>query len=318
MKLDRDLRERLRSELARRAEEGSLPEPLQSHLGGKRESIPWGLEMSAPAADPGFSGELVTHTVVNLFESPSLLIRNNTFDAPASALWAALLEPHRQRLEEVITAVGRIEVKNHPNRTWIGTGVLLTPDIVVTNRHVARLMATQSAQGWVFASGIASRQIEPRIDFRQEHSVAAVAEFALVDILAIEDASGPDLAFLRVAASTGLPLPVRLASGLPRTDDAVAAIGYTSRVAGMPPEVEALLAGIFGGVFDVKRFAPGRVLRADADFVVHDCSTQGGNSGSALVDIENGDVTGIHFEGGITENFAVSALQVMSRLETLA
>lgn len=318
MNLGGGFREKLRNELGRRTEEGSLPELMLALLAGGRRGDAAGLEGLSLGAGHGFRGDLALETVVNAFDSPSLLIRGHSYAVPASSTWAAVLEPHRAVLEAMIPAVGRIEVDNHPTRSWIGTGVLVAPDVVVTNRHVARDMTVQSAQGWVFAPGVAGQPVRPRIDFREEHGVVARAEFVLVDVLAVENALGPDLAFLRVENHADLPRPVDLTVDVLQVDDAVAAIGYTSRVFGMPPEVETILEAIFGGVFDVKRLAPGRILEVAAGFLAHDCSTQGGNSGSALVDIETGRVAGIHFEGGISENLAVSAAEVQARLDALS
>lgn len=98
----------------------------------------------------------------------------------------------------------------------------------------------------------------------------------------------------------------------------MAAIGYTSHEDGLLPEVEETLLEIFGNIYDVKRLAPGRVLATSANVVSHDCSTQGGNSGSALVDVDAGHVSGIHFEGGLTANHAVAAEVVRDRLDAVA
>ena len=68
---------------------------------------------------------------------------------------------------------GRIEVDNHPDLTWVGTGWLLADDVVVTNRHVASefaaLSVTSAGRSFVFKRGwpdrgarmSARRQAEP-------------------------------------------------------------------------------------------------------------------------------------------------------------
>lgn len=56
---------------------------------------------------------------------------------------AAIWEPRlsnatvRAAIRRVIPSVGRIEVDNNPDFTWLGTGWLIGDDVVVTNRHVA-------------------------------------------------------------------------------------------------------------------------------------------------------------------------------------
>jgi len=317
MKIDAGFKLRLHRELERRAEDGSLPEPMKEVLGSQVSALAQPRSFEALDSRGISAAEVRIRTVVNAFESPSLLIQNQSFETPASENWAQILEPRRGAIEQLVPAVGRIEVKHHPNRSWLGTGVLVAPTILVTNRHVARQMAEESPEGWVFAPGAGGQRITSRIDFLQEYAVTATAEFALVDILAVENESGPDLAFLRVEDHTDLPQHAELGGALEPLD-AVAVIGYTSKVGGMPAEVEEILEHIFGSIYDVKRLAPGRILSTGGDQVSHDCSTQGGNSGSALVDLESALVSGIHFEGGLTENFAVPAQLVRSRLDALA
>ena len=317
MKLDPQFNRRLRSELEERMRSGALPDEMTQWL-DEQDPAP----SRVPAAPHAFalsttSGPAVRiRTVVNAFESPSLLVRNHSFERPVSDTWQALLEPHRPGLEAVLPAVGRIEVDHHPDATWLGTGVLVAPRIIVTNRHVALRMAEEAAEGWTWAPGTGDRPIAARIDFREEEGVAASEEFALVDVLAVENSDGPDLAFLRVEERPGLPAPIAL-GGAQTSNDAVAAVGYTGRETGLIPEVEEILEGIFGTLYDVKRFAPGRVLRADSSRLTHDCSTQQGNSGSAVLDVETALLTGIHYKGGLSENSAVTASVLEDRLARL-
>ncbi|MBH8784395.1 DNA/RNA non-specific endonuclease, partial [Pseudomonas aeruginosa] len=74
---------------------------------------------------------------------------------------------------------------------------------------------------------------------------------------------------------------------------------------------------IFGNIYDVKRFAPGEVvgLPHDAWYLTHDCSTLGGNSGSAVLSIDGGEVVGLHFGGQFRKtNYAVKASVIRSLL----
>ena len=73
---------------------------------------------------------------------------------------------------------------------------------------------------------------------------------------------------------------------------------------------------IFKGVYDVKRLAPGFITDPGQGFVIqHDCTTLGGNSGSPVLDVESGQVVGLHFSGRFGRgNFAVDAETVRSTL----
>ena len=129
------------------------------------------------------------------------------------------------------------------------------------------------------------------VDFRMEFGVDAINEFPLAEVLHIEPDPGPDMAFFRLSrqgASPGATTgnPVRLSARAPANDRRVAVIGYPafdSRI----PEPDTL-RNIFGETFDIKRLAPGEIMRTDAAAVEHDASTLGGNSGSVVMDLETG------------------------------
>jgi hypothetical protein len=56
---------------------------------------------------------------------------------------------------------------------------------------------------------------------------------------------------------------------------------------------------IFKNIFNVKRLQPGKStgLKQTPQILGHDCSTLGGNSGSCVIDLETGNVVGLHFGG---------------------
>src|SRR5262249_1497456 len=76
---------------------------------------------------------------------------------------------------------------------------------------------------------------------------------------------------------------------------------------------------VFRGLFEKKRLQPGyhtggRVVTSfghDVEAATHDASTLGGNSGSAVIDVETGQVLGLHFAGVYLDtNYAVPAWEL--------
>ncbi|MFX0065604.1 MAG: trypsin-like peptidase domain-containing protein [Candidatus Hermodarchaeota archaeon] len=73
---------------------------------------------------------------------------------------------------------------------------------------------------------------------------------------------------------------------------------------------------IFKGIFNVKRFAPGKIrsiftYEEKYQFIDHDCTTLGGNSGSCVVDMETATVVGLHFGGLYLEyNLAIPIWEI--------
>ena len=75
---------------------------------------------------------------------------------------------------------------------------------------------------------------------------------------------------------------------------------------------------VFGDVYDKKRLAPGEILKVTDSEIEHDCSTLGGNSGSAVVSLATGEALGLHFAGLYMEaNYAVPAPKLRDLLNKL-
>jgi Trypsin-like peptidase domain len=267
------------------------------------------------AGIPTTEGRRVAETIVRPNARPVLLIRNNRatteFIGPDSQVWAGRIQAAQSILDAVIPAVGRVEVGNNPDFTWVGTGWLVAEEIIVTNRHVAREFGRSGGDGFTFRVGTNGGPMTSRIDFLEEAQRLVSLEYAVKSILWIAPSGEPDVAFMRVARAAGdrpLASPIPLAESV-AADDFVAAIGYPARDPRIPDQ--DLVHKIFGDVYDKKRLAPGQIIDVKPDELEHDCSTLGGNSGSVLINLQTGQATGLHFAGLFLEaNFAVPAARV--------
>ena len=68
----------------------------------------------------------------------------------------------------------------------------------------------------------------------------------------------------------------------------------------------------------MKRAAPGQLTDTDDDYLYHDCSTLGGNSGSPLISMDSGEVVGVHSSGFFMyRNEAVRAGAVESLVSSI-
>ena len=247
--------------------------------------------------------------VVSVYGRPALLVEGGRFRPPAPP-WEKL-EQHRPAIEAALRSVCRIEADGHPEHDCLGTGFLVTDDVIMTNRHVAKLFVSLGGPPWQVEPGITVR-----VDFNEEFLAGEPREHAMTEVVSIS--TDVDMALLRVAktSSSGQPLPppLRISSttSAVRGSD-VYVIGY--------PLYNPLAAGgnaealhrIFSDLYGIKRVQPGQVtsLAPDTREIVHDCSTLGGNSGSCLIDLQSGDVIGLHRRGRYLEgNFAVALNQV--------
>ena len=234
-----------------------------------------------------------------------------------SDVWRTRLQTSAPLLSRAAQAVGRIEVQGLQGFSFVGTGWLVDQNVVVTNRHVALAFGQRAGARFTFRQRTRTRPMTAAIDFLEEVDRIAEREFPIVEILHIEDDSGPDFALLRVESRSGkhtLASPIPLATDPVKPEQPVAVIGYPARDSRVPDA--ELMQSIFGDVYDKKRLAPGQITKAKRDVVFHDCSTLGGNSGSVVLDLATGHAVGLHFAGRFLEaNFAVPAAVVAARLE---
>ena len=237
-------------------------------------------------------------------------------DAQDVPLWKARLEGAATVLGGVIPSVGRIELTGHPDFSWVGTGWLVHPRYLVTNRHVAELFARGKGDRFVMQPGWDGDMVAS-IDLLQEIGRDDKQVFQVKGIRYIEPRRGLDITFLEVEQIAGtIAEPILLSAAAPTKNPFVATIGYPafdSRI----PEPD-LMRRIYGDVFDKKRLAPGAITGIDQDWVLHNCTTLGGNSGSVIVDLKSGDALGLHFSGSfLRTNYAVRADRVKERLDAL-
>ncbi|MEM7498580.1 MAG: DNA/RNA non-specific endonuclease [Pseudomonadota bacterium] len=229
-----------------------------------------------------------------------------------------LLEARKAEMEALCRRVGRVDLFNH-RMEFVGTGWLIDTDVVVTNRHVAEVFTRPAwPSGWDFVAGDFGRQVRVEIDTLRQHQTAqSRLGMRVIEVLHVNGAREPDIAFLKVQPEAGLE-PIPLAAKPPAEDTPVAAVGYPA--ADPRRNDPVLMNDIFGGTYDVKRFSPGLATGFEEGGVIMltDYTTLGGNSGSVVLDIETGEAVGLHFAGLFGEtNFAVSADIVAAALRRL-
>lgn len=279
------------------------------------------LTESAPDTAPP---EAFTEAIILDFARPALLVQNNSFEEPQSEVWQNRLQPTRTHIERSIRSVGRVEVIGHPTHEWIGTAWMVTDQIAVTNRHVANEFAQRRNGAFVFLSDPLGGPMKVLVDFKEEY-IADIdgdgqneMEIAVAEVVFVEELGSdfPDLALVKLKAAHGaLPSPINLKTERPQ-NSMVAVIGYPARDS---RNAASSLDQVFGDIYNVKRLAPGMIDYFDHQMVfTHDCSTLGGNSGSAVIDIEDGCAVGLHFGGRFrVANYAVKAKVIEDRLNAL-
>ncbi len=218
----------------------------------------------------------------------------------------------RGRLQKALPSIGRIDLPGNPDYPYGGTGFVVGEGLIMTNRHVAE----------IFCSGLGTRQLSFKPGLRAGIGFLHEIDRPPGNILMVKKIIliHPywDMALLRVEglpASAG-PLPLSLRDIPAESMIEVAAIGYPAfdyrNDAGEQND-------LFRNVFGVKRLQPGTLGgRQDTESFGkmvpafrHNCSTLGGNSGSALIDFDKGEVIALHFGGRYHQiNYGVPACEL--------
>ncbi|MEO1233254.1 MAG: serine protease [Myxococcota bacterium] len=246
--------------------------------------------------------------IILRFGRPAYLVQDDTFDTtstPSSSEEVdAVVNAARGFLEGAIPSVGRVDLRNH-RAGWVGTGWIVAPGIVVTNRHVAEAFAVEVDSGFAFVENFEGRAAKASLDTVREHGSGRESVFRVQDILWLEPSLGGhhDVAFLRIRpeGEDDQPPP----SPLQLIEDAafealepsrwVSIIGYPAFSIYNNSQDQQR---IFDGIFDVKRLQPGQLsAQMTNDELNHDATTLGGNSGSVVLDLEAENVIGLHFGG---------------------
>jgi endonuclease G len=272
------------------------------------EAAQRGLEAMSLGREIDPDEEVGLEAIINAELRPAIDVINGTF-ASTHPLWAHLSSnaATKARIEAVLPSIGRIELLGHPNLPYGGTGFVVGDGLIMTNRHVAE----------IFAQGLGDRNLvfvngnRAGIDFLREHDQPTGPTLMVRRIVMIHPYW--DMAILAVEGMPHARRPLRL--GL---NDARDLTGREIVVVGYPafdprnPAVEQ--NDLFNGHYGIKRLQPGILqggfntssFRKVVFAATHDCSTLGGNSGSAVIDLETGEVFALHFGGRYHDrNFGV-------------
>jgi endonuclease G len=230
-------------------------------------------------------------------------------DDQLGAKWADLADGDaRERIKAMVQSVGRIGVPALPTLPYAGTGFVAGPNLLMTNRHVAEIFA--SGRGLKIVT-VHTANFDFYRELGQTKKLVAVVETVKLihpkyDLAVLEitpmDAPRPSLTF-------ATDDPAKLAGRR------VAVVGYPGYDPDPDEEFQRVQERIFRGKYYVKRFQPGTITgrepRDGVEVLVHDCSTLGGNSGSAVFDLATGHVLGLHFAGEyLVGNDAVSSADI--------
>ncbi|MGC1319279.1 MAG: DNA/RNA non-specific endonuclease [Pseudolabrys sp.] len=238
---------------------------------------------------------------------PVALVRGDSYD-DLDGPWVSLNgDVIKKRIASLLPLIGRVEVPSSPILPYAGTGFVVGQGLIATNRHVAQLFSQGRGLTIRYRAGDAA------IDFKRQIDAPDDDRTAYLSVRAVEMIHPYwDMALLRVDdLPTDRMLRLSVKSPEELVDHNVVVIGYPARD---ERNDVALQDRVFNRTYNVKRLQPG-VIRARAKIqsfentvnaLTHDASTLGGNSGSAVIEVESGEVVALHFAGEyLKANYAV-------------
>jgi hypothetical protein len=196
---------------------------------------------------------------------------------------AAQWDAFRAAVKPLLFSIGRVDSLDE-NTGHVGTGFLVSPSLLVTNRHVLGILSLGSEE---LEAGLAV------VKFNQENGVPDPegSEVPITGVAAIHPQL--DMVLLRIDAQPTRP-PLEIQSTPIAVQEFVATIGYPSQDSFRNP---IFANAIFKTQYGTKRGALGEILDLGPMTIFHDCSTMGGNSGSPIFSMRTGRVIGLHRSG---------------------
>lgn len=234
---------------------------------------------------------------------PSFLIKGGipeTDTTPESYLKSHVIAS-RNDLKKPIRCVGRIDKYG----SHIGTGFLVGPDLLMTNRHVLQSIASQQSDGkWLL-------QQEITVDFG--HELNGMQTFDTRDLKEVLFAgSAPivprsidhvkfDMALVKLESGSYTDFLTIDATRIWETQgNTIFTIGYPGNPgSALATHYGNIITDLFQSQYGFKRLSPGEIIPSafSPDFA-HDATTLGGNSGSLIIVAGYGGIAaGLHYGG---------------------
>lgn len=294
------------------------------------------LNKTAGGASPSTLSDLEVASLEAIIEvtgRPAIRYSNGQIQNPnnlsENERWKVLIVTARHKINDASASVGRIMITGSTGLPEnIGTGWRIGGDLVVTNRHVAQLLAEEpNAPSSDLKLDVAKA---PLIEFSATDDSDDNKKFGLSAITYCAEEPLVDVAILHTSETVGLPAPLdldwkeqSLGRDIPGPNGAAPTFkGKEIYVVGHPfrQRRSQAVATVFGTADGLKRWSPGLVVRVATDqpTLQHDCSTLGGNSGSCLFSAGTHKVVGIHMGGvevdELTDRGLANVAVALSRL----
>lgn len=244
--------------------------------------------------------------IVKMTNRPPLVVKNGLVEyVPLSTGPGEFPDDIEMRIhavEPLIASVGRIVFINN-DMSWGGTGWVVDRKkpgylTVVTNRHVAKIVARRNYRGeGVYMLSPGNALYGALIDFSEELNAPAdvVRSAEIEKFIYLADDASADIALGLIKTPGDFHVgPIELGKD-GEDGEPVGAVGYPAKDS---RNDSTQMEKYFRGLYEVKRFSPGLLrVKGKAQILGHDCTTLGGNSGSPIFSLTQKKAVALHFAG---------------------
>lgn len=281
--------------------------------------------------------------IIRLEGRPVLRVGDEGLDYqdPALGDWARYLIPTRRALKEIFSAVGRIDREEAGEQVHVGTGSVVAPGLVMTNRHVIEAFADPvpragGGRSWVLRYPVSINFADSGMGDALRFTIKDIAFAGPDPIGRSADVAKLDLAILEVqtsnAAGAALPAPVQPPLGALDAHAPLLIVGYPA-APGYDAAIDPLtgktsiaiwdrLWELFGDEFGVKYASPGDIAGKPGELAgdeagwcfSHTATTLGGSSGSPAFGLGQLSLQGLHFGGAPLRQNLAHSLSAVGRV----
>jgi V8-like Glu-specific endopeptidase len=284
-------------------------------------------------------GKLTAEALVRLTGRPALRVVNGAVQSsdPQIGEWRGDILMVANRLRPIIEATGRIDIELGGQLTHVGTGTVVAPGVIMTNRHVIDAFAEPIPMPGGKREFLITASASINFDEKAE---APERRFKITRIITAgpnaigkhADVSKLDMAFLEVEtendAREPLPGEVKI-GGLADGPMSIAIVGYPAKPdfaamtdphkGAISDEIADRLWELFQNDYGHKYLSPGAISLGPGAVAgdvrhwafTHDATTLAGNSGSCVIRLGLNMVCGLHFGGApMRQNLAHGLIAV--------
>lgn len=240
---------------------------------------------------------------------PSYPINNGLPDTSLyeASEWKSHTDSRAQPLKNAINATGRINLMDTP----VGTGFLITPNLVMTNRHVLQLLTHTDRTSFINPAFIDFKCENANTTVTRRHKIIKVV-YAGAEEITSADHTKQDMALLEIQYTDELPEPIKICTqNNTSTGSDIFLIGFPNQRRSIPENSGMVYRNFFENMMGYKKVAPGKIIDGLLPYpgrFCHDASTLKGNSGSLIVASGNEQYAiGLHYggtQGPPSENWA--------------